>query len=77
MSQIDYTAYLVDCLKNRGYEVPFKYVRYVWGYLFRNTKYIETEDIKMIKSSYGKKIGFDFLSRIAYYLVRLKIQLNK
>jgi len=77
MSQIDYTAYFVDCLKNRGYEVPFKYVRYVWGYLFRNTKYIETEDIKMIKSSYGKKIGFDFLSRIAYYLVRLKIQLNK
>jgi len=76
-SQIDYTAYFVDYLKRKGYEVPFKYVRYVWGYLFRNTKYIGTDDIKMIKLLYRKRIGFDFVSRIAYYLVRLKIQFHK
>ncbi len=75
-AQIDYTAYIVCFLKGKGYQVPFKYVRFVWGYLFRNTHHIESNDMYAIKSLYSKKIGFTYLSQIAYYLVRLKTLLH-
>ena len=75
-AQIDYTAYIVCFIKGKGYQVPFKYVRFVWGYLFRNTQYIEPKDIEFFKSVYSKKIGFTYLSQIAYFLVRLKMVLH-
>lgn len=75
-AQINYTAYIANYLKNKGYEVPFKYVRHVWGYLFRNTQYIKSKDIYLIKLEYSKKIGFTYLGQMAYYLVRLKMLLH-
>lgn len=77
MAHIEYTAYLVDFLKRHGYNATFKYVRYVWGYLYRNTRYIGIEDLKEIKNVYSKKIGFTLPSCIAYYLVKLKINCVK
>ena len=76
LSQIDYTAYFVDFLKKHGYDVPFKYVRYVWGYLYRNTRFIGIEDLKEIKKMYSVKIGFTLASCIAYYFIKLKLQLQ-
>lgn len=76
-SLIDYTSYFILYLKKHGHKVPFRYVRYIWGYLFRNTQYICIEDLKEIKEAYSKKIGFTSASNIAYYLVKLKLLLHK
>jgi len=77
MSQINYTAFIVDFLKKNGYKVHFKYVRYVWGYLYRNIRFIDFEDFKEIKKVYNEIIGFTSASLLAYYFVKLKLLLYK
>ena len=73
MAQIEYTSDIISFLKKHGYSTSFKYVKYVWGNLFRNTNCFNQEDLKLLQSLYKEKIGFTFFSNLAYYVIKLKL----
>lgn len=72
IAQINYTSDIISFLKNRNYKVKFKYVRYIWGNLFRNIRYFDKKDLSILKCAYKNKIGFNFLSYMAYVTVKVK-----
>ena len=72
MSQIEYTSDVVAFLKTHNYAPSFKYVRYVWGNLYRNAHYFDKCDLKSIRKIYKEKIGFSVLSYLAYIAVLVR-----
>jgi glycosyltransferase involved in cell wall biosynthesis len=72
MSQIEYTSDIVAFLKTHNYVPSFKYVRYVWGNLYRNAHYFDKCDLKSIRKIYKEKIGFSVLSYLAYIAVLVR-----
>ena len=76
MAQIEYTSDIVAFLKKQNIKVSFKYVRYVWGNLYRNTQYFSRQDLEGFCDFYKERIGFTVISYMAYLVVRLKMKMS-
>ena len=72
LANIAYTADIVAFLNKNNYPVTFKYVRNVWGNLFRNICFINKNDLRLLKASYNESIGFNAFSYMAYITVKVK-----
>lgn len=72
LAQIDYTSDIISFLERKNHKISFKYVRYIWGNLFRNIKYYSKKDLSMLKSAYNNKIGFNIYSYMAYITVKIR-----
>lgn len=76
MAHLEYTSDILSFLMNHNYSASFKYVRYVWGNLYRNTLYFDKNDLKIIKRYYKERISFSLLSYLAYLSVWFKIHMT-
>ena len=76
MAHIDSTSDIVAFLKKHNFSFSFKYVRYVWGNLYRNTRYFNNNDLKEIRAYYEYKIGFTPLSLLAFTAVWIRNRLS-
>lgn len=76
MAHIEYTSDIVSYLKKHNYPVSFKYVRYVWGNLYRNPYLFDKNDLKTIKCYFEERIFFTFHSYLAYLSVWFKIHMT-
>lgn len=69
---IENAVFIKTFLKNNGYNVSFKYVKFVWGEILRNKEYLKPGDIHKLGVIFREKVGYVVLSYLAEIYCKIK-----